>query len=220
MSRLHIDSITKSFNDQKILQDIYLECKVGNIAGILGRNGSGKSTLLKIISGVLGSDTQFIKWNDQVLRNISDRKNRIAYLPQHSFLPKSEKLTKLIHLFCNREYADQLLHSQLLSPFLNEKPRNLSSGELRMIEVMLLTYSQADFVLLDEPFNSLSPKIIDELKAIIRSQAKNKGFIISDHHYQDVVDIADKIYLLSSGYLKPIQNLQELRQYNYLPNSI
>ncbi|MGH1518257.1 ATP-binding cassette domain-containing protein [Chryseobacterium sp. JK1] len=220
MSRLHIDSITQSFNDKKTLQDIYIECKVGNIAGILGRNGSGKSTLLKIISGVMGSDTQFIRWNDKVLKNISDRKNRIAYLPQHSFLPKGEKVAKLIHLFCKREYANQLLHSPLLSPFLNEKPRNLSSGELRMIEVMLLTYSQADFILLDEPFHSLAPKVVDELKAIIRSQSKNKGFIISDHHYQDVMDISDKIYLLSNGYLKPIQNLQELRQYNYLPNSI
>jgi ABC-type multidrug transport system ATPase subunit len=84
MKMLHIDSITKSFDGRPILQDIYL-CKTGQIIGLLGRNGSGKSTLLQIIFGTISSDTQFIKCNDKVLRNLSDRRNKISYLPQNSF---------------------------------------------------------------------------------------------------------------------------------------
>lgn len=51
MSLLHIDSITKTYGEKRILQDIYIRSETGNITGILGRNGSGKSTLLNIISG-------------------------------------------------------------------------------------------------------------------------------------------------------------------------
>ncbi|WP_336685989.1 ATP-binding cassette domain-containing protein [Chryseobacterium bernardetii] len=220
MKMLHIDSITKSFDGRPILQDIYLGCKTGQIIGLLGRNGSGKSTLLQIIFGTISSDTQFIKCNDKVLRNLSDRRNKISYLPQNSFLPKNEKIKKLIPLFCNKENTDLLYSSSLIKPFLHEKPKNLSLGELRIIEALLIIHSDSDFILLDEPFHSLSPKISEELKKLIRLQTINKGIIISDHNYLDIFDISNDIYLLSNGYLKPIQDLKELQRYNYLPKSI
>ncbi|WP_412850903.1 ATP-binding cassette domain-containing protein [Chryseobacterium sp. PMSZPI] len=220
MKMLHIDSITKSFDDRPILRDIYLGCKIGQIIGLLGRNGSGKSTLLQIIFGTMSSDTQFIKCNDKVLKNLSDRKNKISYLPQNSFLPKNEKIKRLIPLFCSKENTDLLYSLNLLTPFLHEKPKNLSSGELRMIEAFIIIHSDADFILLDEPFHSLSPKISDELKKLIRLQAMSKGIIISDHNYRDILDISNDIHLLYNGHLKPVQDLKELQQYNYLPKSI
>lgn len=220
MNTLHIDSITKSFGEKKVLQDIYLGCKTGQIVGLLGRNGSGKSTLLKIIFGVLNSETQFIRCNGKVLKSIANRKKLISYLSQEPFLPRKKKVKDLISLFCNKENAAVLLTSDLMSPFLNEKPETLSGGEQRLIEALLIIYSEADFVLLDEPFQSLSPKMIDKLKKIISLQSKNKGFVISDHYYQDVLDISTSIYLLSNGHLKLIQNLKELQQYSYLPQSI
>lgn len=96
MSTLHVDSITKSFGEQKILQDVFLSCKTVETVGILGRNGSGKSTLFQIIFGTLKGETQFIKFNEIILKNQSDRKNRISYLPQNSFLPKNIKIKKII----------------------------------------------------------------------------------------------------------------------------
>ena len=220
MSTLHIDSITKSFGKKDILKDIYLSCETGKISGILGRNGSGKSTLFQIIFGTMKGNTQFIKFNSEILKNQSDRRNRIAYLPQHPFLPKNIKIKSLINLFCNQENARKISELKLVQPFLNKTPKTLSGGELRIIEVLLIIYSKADFILLDEPFHSLSLKIVSELKSIIKQQAENKGFIISDHQYHDVLDISDNIFLLSEGYLKPIKDLNELQQYNYLPKNI
>lgn len=213
MSKLHIDSVTKSFNERKILQDIYIECETGQITGLLGRNGSGKSTLLKIIFGIIRCD-------EKVLKNRSDRKNRISYLPQNLFLPKYETVKRLIPLFCNKENTDLLFSSELIYPFLHEKPKNLSKGEQRLIETLMIIHSEADFVLLDEPFHSLSPIVYEELKKTIRQQSNDKGFIISDHNYQNVLDISDSIYLLSDGHLKQIQDFKELQRYNYLPKSI
>jgi lipopolysaccharide export system ATP-binding protein len=220
MSTLHIDSVTKSFNGKKILQDIYIGCETGHITGLLGRNGTGKSTLLKIIFGIIGSETQFIRYNDKVLKNVSDRKHRIAYLPQDLFLPKYNTVKSLIPLFCNKVNTDLLFASDHIRPFLHEKPKNLSKGEQRIIEALLILHADTDFVLLDEPFHSLSPKVSETLKRIILQQSKNKGIIISDHNYQDVLDISDRIYLLSDGHLKQIQDLKELQQHNYLPKSI
>ncbi|WP_159477514.1 ATP-binding cassette domain-containing protein [Chryseobacterium sp. 18068] len=219
MSKLHIDSITKSFGEKDILKDIYLSCETGNISGLLGRNGSGKSTLFQIIFGTIKGDTQYIKFNDIILKNQSDRKNRIAYLPQHSFLPKNIKIKNLIDLFCDKENSAKISQSKFIQPFLNETPNTLSGGELRIVEVLLIIYSKAEFILLDEPFHSLSPKIITGIKTIIKQQT-DKGFIISDHQYHDVLDISDDIFLLSDGHLKPIKDLTELKRFNYLPATI
>uniref|UniRef100_A0AAU6WNG9 ATP-binding cassette domain-containing protein n=1 Tax=Chryseobacterium endophyticum TaxID=1854762 RepID=A0AAU6WNG9_9FLAO len=76
MNKLHIDSITKSFGSKKILQDVCLSCETGNITALLGRIGSGKSTLLQIIFGTMKGDSQFIKYNEQVLTKQSDREIR------------------------------------------------------------------------------------------------------------------------------------------------
>lgn len=220
MSRLHVDSVTKSFNERKILQDIYIGCETGQIIGLLGRNGSGKSTLLKIIFGTVYSDNQFIKYDNTILKNISDRKNRISYLPQDLFLPKNIKIKNLVPLFCNQRNTELLFNSKFVQPFLHEKPKNISKGEQRIIESLLIIYSEADFILLDEPFHSLSPKVNEELKKNILQESAHKGFIISDHNFKDVLDISELIYLLSDGHLKQIQDLNELQRYNYLPKSI
>ena len=220
MNSLHIDSITKSFGEKKILQDVYLFCETGNIASILGRNGCGKSTLFQIIFGTLKGDTQYIKLNDIILKNQFDRKNRIAYLPQYSFLPKNVKVEKLIKLFCNDNNFKKLIDLNLIEPLINLTPKKLSGGELRLLEVLLIIYSSAEFILLDEPLHSLSPKIVSIVKNLIREQSQFKGFIISNHLYQDVLDISDEVYLLSGSYLKPIKDLTELKTFNYLPKNI
>lgn len=219
MSKLHIDSITKSFGEKDVLKDIYLSCETASISGLLGRNGCGKSTLFQIIFGTIKGDTHYIKLNSKILKNQSDRKNRIAYLPQYSFLPKNIKIRKLIDLFCDKENSSKISQSQFVQPFLNETPNTLSGGELRIIEVLLIIYSKAEFILLDEPFHSLSPKAVAEIKTIIKQQT-DKGFIISDHQYHDVLDISDNIFLLSDGHLKSIKDLTELKRFNYLPTTI
>jgi lipopolysaccharide export system ATP-binding protein len=220
MSTLHVDSVTKSFADKKILRDIYIGCKTGKIIGLLGRNGSGKSTLLKIISGTLKGETQFIRVDDKILRNQFDRKSRIAYLPQCFFLPKDVKIKNLIPLFCDKNNSEKLFGSDLIKPFLNETSRNLSGGERKIVEDLLIIYSNSKFILLDEPFNGLSPKLVTEMQKIIKEQSEQKGFIISDHHYMEVLDISDEIYFLSNTHLKQIKDLKELQYYNYLSKSI
>ncbi|MBB4805996.1 ABC-type multidrug transport system ATPase subunit [Chryseobacterium defluvii] len=220
MSTLHIDSVTKSFGSRKVLQDIFLSCKTGTITGILGRNGEGKSTLLKIIFGTVKGDHQFIKLDHKILRNQSDRKSRIAYLPQEFFLPKGCKIKNLIPLFCNNENAEKLYKLDIIAPFLDQTSRSLSGGEKKIVETLLSAFSDAEFILLDEPFNGLSPKVTEEMKNLIKEQAVDKGFIISDHRYEEVLDISDEIYLLSDTHLKKIKDFKELQLHNYLPKNI
>lgn len=215
MSILHIDSITKSYGKKKILQDIYLSCETGKIVGILGGIGAGKSTLLQIIFGTIKADFQFIKFNNEVITKQSDRQNKIAYSSQQPMFPKNIKVRKLISLFCSPEYIEKLYALNLVQPFLDRSLRNLSGGETKLMEVLIIIYSKAEFILLEEPYSGLSPILTEKLMKIIKEMSKEKGFIISDIQPQHTLDISDEIYVLSDTYLKQIKDLKELQQYYY-----
>ncbi|MGA9212071.1 ATP-binding cassette domain-containing protein [Kaistella sp.] len=214
--KLHVDSIEKSFGEQKILKDIFIGCETNEIVGVLGRNGSGKTTLFNIIFGTASAENKFIRVGSKVITKVSDNKNLIHFLAQNHFLPSHLKIKNSIDLFCNESNAYNLKNHQLMSSYLDKKPHHLSGGEKRLLEILILLFSDCRFLLLDEPFHSLSPKIIEEIKLLITEQSKDKGIIITDHQYQHVLEISDKIFLLKEGSTKILNGTDDLKKLGYL----
>ncbi|MFV8226450.1 ATP-binding cassette domain-containing protein [Christiangramia aquimixticola] len=218
MKHLHIDSIRKTYHGKLILSDIFLTCKKGETVGLLGRNGSGKSTLLKIIFGIEDAENKFVKVNGKVLTSFADSSSLINYLPQDNFLPKEIKVHNIIRLFLPPKRRNQLLNNDFIKPLLSRKFKVLSGGEKRILEVLLLLNSEADYILLDEPFNGISPINRDFIIKILNDE-KNKGFIVTDHDYENVLKVADKILLLKDGLLKEISKEKELLEHGYFINT-
>ena len=216
MSKLHIDSVTKSYDNKVILSDIFISCEKGEIKGLIGRNGSGKSTLLKIIFGTEKPDSKFIRIGNKVIRNISDGRNLISYLPQKNFLPNNISIKSLINLFLQKEYRKIVLENKYVKPLLYKKNQNLSGGQKRIIEILLIIHSNAEFILLDEPFNGLSPIVRDYTIEYIIKMKSSKGYIITDHNYENVINLADSIIYLQNGFLKEVNNKSELIELGYI----
>lgn len=216
MNKLHIDSITKSYNNNVILSDVFISCKKGEIKGLIGRNGSGKTTLLKIVFGTEKADTKFIKIGNKIIRNISDGRNLINYLPQDNFLPNNISIKSIIHLFLQKENRKIVLENEYVKPLLNKKNQDLSTGEKRIIEILLIIHSRAKFILLDEPFNGISPIMRAYIIEYIRKLKSSKGYIITDHDYENVINLADSIVYLQDGFLKEIKDENELINLGYL----
>ena len=220
MSRLlEVDSIRKAFGDKQVLTDIALKCQPGDIIGLLGRNGSGKSTLLKIIFGTLFTDYKFIRINDEILDQPFKTKNIISYLNQDNFLPKNITVKQVVEIYSDDLDQKEFLEDEVLSKVLETKIRNLSGGESRYLEVKLLLTLDSLFVLLDEPFNGISPLHIEIVKNMIIDKSVKKGIILTDHDYRNVLDVANKYYLLFDGGLKPIKTKQDLIDWGYVPDS-
>jgi ABC-type lipopolysaccharide export system ATPase subunit len=121
-------------------------------------------------------------------------------------------------------YSDDLeqkefLDDEVLSKVLDTKIRNLSGGESRYLEVKLLLTLDSLFVLLDEPFNGISPLHIEKVKNMILDKSVEKGIILTDHDYRNVLDVANKFYLLFDGGLKPIKTKQDLIDWGYVPDN-
>jgi len=216
MSKLHIDSVTKSYNNKVILSDIFITCKKGEIKGLIGRNGSGKSTLLKIVFGTEQPESKFVRIGNKVIKNISDGRNLINYLPQDNFLPNNISIKSLINLFLQKENRKIVLENEYVKPLLNKKNQDLPGGERRMIEILLIIHSNAEFILLDEPFNGVSPIVRDYIIEYIKKMKSSKGYIITDHDYENIINLADSIVYLQSGFLKEIKDKSELVELGYM----
>ena len=157
MDSLQADSILKNYGSLRVLTDIFISCNSGEVLGLVGRNGAGKSTLLKIIFGSLQADQKYVKANDQQIVNLADSINLIKYLPQDNYLPKTTKIERLIKLLDGTLDLEEFKNNPLVTNLISRKPNQLSGGEIRLVEILLILYSKANYLLLDEPFNGVAP---------------------------------------------------------------
>jgi len=219
LNLLEADSIRKEYGLKQVLTDISLRCQTGDIIGLLGRNGSGKSTLLKIIFGTLHATHKFIRINNKILHQPFTVKNTIAYLNQDNFLPKDLNVEKIVAAYRQDLDDKGFLNDEILKNVTGTKIRNLSGGEARYLEVKLILSLKKDFILLDEPFNGISPLHIDLIKMMIIEKSTEKGIILTDHDYRNVLDVAKTYYLMFDGGLKKIKSKQDLIDWGYVPEN-
>jgi lipopolysaccharide export system ATP-binding protein len=213
---LEIDSVIKSFGEKQVLTDIYLKCETGDILAMLGRNGIGKSTFLKILFGTLTADRKFIRIDGIIYNAPYKTKNELCYLPQHEFLPRHLRVDKAVNFYLGKELSETFFDDPFLLQFRKNKISDISGGELRYLEVKLLLSTKSKFVLLDEPFNGISPVIIESIKKVIKEASLTKGIILTDHDYRNALDVANRYCLLFDGGIKKINDKNELIEWGYL----
>ncbi|KIA98200.1 ABC transporter [Flavobacterium sp. KMS] len=213
---LEIDSVKKSFGEKIILSDVYLQCETNDIIGLLGRNGSGKSTFLKIIFGVISADFKFVRIDGVMKTKTRELMSEISYLSQDNFIPNVFSVKKAIRLSIAKERIDSFCNDEMIQVITDKKISHLSGGELRYLEIKLVLENSSKFVLLDEPYNGLSPLMIEKVNQLIIMNSCKKGIIISDHNYRNVISISTRLVLIKDGKLNHLKDKNELIEKGYL----
>jgi ABC-type lipopolysaccharide export system ATPase subunit len=201
---LEIDSVNLQFNDRKIISSAYLRLEKGVITALLGRNGSGKSCLMKIIFGTLTPENCSIRYNGKYIKTPFLERNLIKYLPQFNFFPNDLNIEKAFYLFDVE--IEKLSEDLKFFAVKHLKFGSFSGGERRIIETLFILRMKSLFLLLDEPFSQISPLEIEYISKVIVEEKCNKGILISDHRYKDVIKISNEIYGISDGIIKNITN--------------
>ena len=213
---LEIDSVIKSYGRRQVLTDIYLKCQTGDIIGILGRNGCGKSTLLKVIFGIVDGGSSCVRIDGTKYPEPYKTGKLVGYLPQHDFLPEHLSVYKVAALYLDTNAIASFFDDEMIGDLQQSKIGDLSGGELRYLEIKLMLNASYKFLLLDEPFNGVAPIVIERLKIMIFEHSKTKGIILTDHDYNNVLDVANRCCLLYDGSIKHIETKQDLVRWNYL----
>ena len=218
MAILNLYKATKSFGQNSVLKEVSLSIETGDILGLFGKNGCGKSTLLKMMFGTLNAD--YIEMSIDgfsVDPETVIASKQIAYLSQDSFLPKNNRVRDIIPMyFYSQEKQDAVFYNPGISKIAARRINELSLGELRYFEVILIGNLDHPFLFLDEPFSMIEPLYKDAIKEFLETIKTSKGIILTDHYFDDVLQTTTKNIVISEGISSQVLSKQDLIKMNYL----
>lgn len=212
MLKLHSDKLVKSYRGRRVVDEVSINVKQGEIVGLLGPNGAGKTTTFYMFTGVIRPNKGHIYLNDtkltkkpmyqrarlgigylsqeaSVFRNLTVRENLESVLEFHG-VPKKQI----------REKADQLIEEFGLQKVVKSKGISLSGGERRRTEIARALITDPKFILLDEPFAGVDPIAVEDIQQIVSDLGKrNIGIFITDHNVHETLAITDRAYLMFEG---------------------
>ena len=209
---LIVNKISKTYGNKKVVKDISLSIKRGEIVGLLGPNGAGKTTTFYMIVGLVKPDTGNILLDKTDLTKapiyLRGAKG-IGYLPQEPSIFRGmnveDNLLSIIEVVEKNKNKHQIILQNLLNEFnishvKKSKSLVLSGGERRRLEIARTLAARPKFLLLDEPLTGIDPVSIEEIKTIIKSLTKkNIGVLITDHNVRETLKIIDKVYIVNEG---------------------
>jgi ABC-type lipopolysaccharide export system ATPase subunit len=212
---LEVDSVILEFGFRRILQDVYLKSQTGKITGLLGGNGTGKSCLMKIILGELNSNNKSVRLDGESFVDNRRSMDDLRYLPQYKFVPTSLSVRRIFMDF-ELDFSEFVEEFPSFQRRYKKKFKELSGGDQRIIEVYLMLVSKSKFCMLDEPFSHVMPLHIDVIKRLIVREKANKGILVTDHLYQNILDISDDLYVISEGKTHLTKSVQDLERLGYI----
>ena len=204
---MEFQSVSKSFSEMSIIQDISFSVNQGEIFGLLGPNGAGKTTLIRLLLDIIRPDAGEILVFGGFLAPVA--KNRIGYLPEERGLyRKTGLLDMLIYLAQLKGMtkkqahlnAESLLKSLDLYQYKNKKVEELSKGMQQQIQFLSTIIHDPELVILDEPFSGLDPVSKKAVKTrILELRAAGKTVILSTHMMEQAQTLCDRILMLNKG---------------------
>ena len=198
-------NLNKNFKDFRVLNNISLELKKGEITGLLGVNGAGKSTLIRILAGY------YDDWDGQISINGLDYKKSLkeikkitGYLPENNPLYKEmyveEYLKFIINLYRIKvENYNEIIEKTGLRDVLKKKISTLSKGFKQRVGIASSIIHDPLLLLLDEPISGLDPLQLNEIRGLIKGLSKNKIILFSSHILQEIDLVCDKIIIINKG---------------------
>ncbi|MEP1096665.1 MAG: LPS export ABC transporter ATP-binding protein [Cyclobacteriaceae bacterium] len=220
---LRAEHLVKKYKKRKVVNNISVTVKQGEIVGLLGPNGAGKTTSFYMIVGLIKPNEGRIFLDDRDITELPMFKraqNGIGYLAQEASVFRKLsvednilavlEMTKLSKVE-QKEKAEELLEEFSLTHVRKNLGQVLSGGERRRTEIARALAVDPKFVLLDEPFAGVDPIAVEEIQSIV-AQLKNKniGILITDHNVNETLSITDRAYLMFEGQLLKAGTAEEL----------
>jgi len=211
---LKIESVDVYYGETKVLWNISLNLKQGELLAIIGPNGAGKTTILRTIIGLLEPKKGAIFYEDE----------KIDHLPSYNIVqkgialvPEGRRLFPKLTVLENLEIGNYLKNIRIFRqdllkqtfeffPILlerkNQEAQTLSGGESQMLAIARALMSKPKLLLLDEPSLGLAPNIVTHLfQTIKKLNEHGLTVIIVEQHVSQVLEIANRAYLLENGFI-------------------
>lgn len=209
---LTANHLQKTYGRRRVVDDVSIGVKQGEVVGLLGANGAGKTTTFYMMVGLERAENGNIFLNGQEVTSLPmylRARLGLGYLPQEpSIFRKMSAEQNILAVLETMKMtrADRFARlEELLEEFGVEHVRKtrgdaLSGGERRRVEIARCLATEPQYILLDEPFAGIDPIAIDDIREIIL-YLKNQGIgiLITDHNVRETLGITDRAYIMAEG---------------------
>lgn len=201
---LKIRGISKSFQNNTILNGVDIDVYPGEIVGLLGKNGAGKTTLIKSVMQLLtyGGDI----YVDEIKLTQNNIKESISFLLEPAFLENLTALDnlKLLYGMTRRVELDKInkyLDIVALNDSCHQKVKDFSYGKKQRLGLAQALMEDSNYLILDEPTVGIDPLGLEILEVQLHDLSKkyNKGILFSSHELGFLEKVCDRIVLLENG---------------------
>ncbi len=230
---IEIHKLTKRFGLFTAVDDISFKVEKGTVLGFLGPNGAGKSTTMKMITGFLSPTAGSARvCGHDVQQEPIAAKTKMGYLPEGAPLypdmtPRSflQFIAELRGIPGNRKARiEEVVAMVNLQSVLDVPIETLSKGYKRRVGIAQAILHDPEVLVLDEPTDGLDPNQKHEVRALIRSMARDKVVVLSTHILEEVEALCTRTIIISSGKLvvdcTPAQLAAKSRYHNAVSLSI
>ncbi len=213
---IEVKNISKSYGNQKALDNVSFSIKKGEIVGFLGPNGAGKSTLMKILTTYILADEGEAFVNDNSV-NTQEKavQQSIGYLPEHN--PLYLDLYVLEYLGFNADVykvsksrIEEVITLTGLTSESHKKISQLSKGYRQRVGLANALLHNPDVLILDEPTTGLDPNQLVDIRNVIKNVGKDKTVFLSTHIMQEVEAICDRVIIIDNGKIVTDKKLDKL----------
>jgi ABC-type branched-subunit amino acid transport system ATPase component len=203
---LTVTGLNVSYGESRVLFDVDLNVRSGQVVACVGRNGAGKTTLLKTIAGfvkptsgsITSDKTRLIGLAAYVIAGMG-----IKYVPQDKRVFSDLTVRENLELgsYATKDYNWDRVTSYFpnLRQLMDRKAGYLSGGERQMLMIGRAILGSPILLLIDEPTEGLAPRIVAHLKDVFRDLSKKTALVIVEQNLPLVCAIADKVYALNDG---------------------
>jgi len=213
---IEVNSISKSYGEQKALNEISFKIEKGEIVGFLGPNGAGKSTLMKILTTYLLADSGSALVNGHdVMTNAKEVQRSIGYLPEHNPLYLDLYVREYLAFNADvynvpKSRIEEVIQLTGLTPESHKKIGQLSKGYRQRVGLANALLHDPEVLILDEPTTGLDPNQLMEIRNVIKNAGKNKTVFLSTHIMQEVEAICDRVIIIDKGQIVADNKLDHL----------
>ncbi len=224
-----ISNLTKSYGNQKAVDNISFQVNNNEIVGFLGPNGAGKSTTMKIVTGYIIADSGTVSVNDiNVKTNSLEVKRQLGYLPESNplyfemYVREYLEFIGSIHKIATgiKKKIEEVIDLTGLRPESKKKIGQLSKGYKQRVGLAASLIHNPEVLILDEPTSGLDPNQIIEIREVIKELGKNKTVLFSSHILQEVESICDRVIIINKGNIVADDTLSNLRSANKTSHTI
>jgi branched-chain amino acid transport system ATP-binding protein len=221
---LDVSGLNAAYGRARVLFDLQLQARTGEVSVLLGRNGAGKSTTLKSIMGLVRAQAGEIRFDGRRIDRLQPY--QIARLGL-GYVPEDRRIFTDLTVAENLEVGRQPVRAGApswtpaklyeLFPNLGRMPQRLggrmSGGEQQMLTIARTLMGNPRAILLDEPSEGLAPVIVQQMaRTILELKTQGLTVLLCEQNLHFARQVADRAYVIEKGHVRRAGTLDEIEE--------